>query len=119
MGSATNRDGLYPRRGPHIEVGLLRGEHQLRAVLEADPPAAVRLELLPAPPDSFDHRVIVASSKTTRNPAAVYAVGPRIVLASYEPCALSVAAPRLRYLRRDADGHPVIDVMLRRTSGGN
>ena len=81
--------------------------------------AAVRLELLPTPPDSFDHRVIVASSKATRNPAAVYAVGPRIVLASYEPCAVSGAAPRLRYLRRDADGHPVVDVMLRRTSGGN
>jgi hypothetical protein len=81
--------------------------------------AAVRLELLPAPSDSFNRRVTATSAKATPNPAAVYAVGPRIVLASYEPCAVSGAAPRLRYLRRDADGHPVVDVMLRRTSGGN
>jgi len=86
---------------------------------DATDTAAVRLELLPAPPVSFDGRVIVTGSKAPLNPAAVYAVGPRIVLASYEPCAVSGATPRLRYLRRDADGHPVGDVMLRRTSGGN
>ena len=90
-----------------------------RTIRSATDTAAVRLELLPAPPDSLGRHVIVAGSKATPNPAAVYAVGPRIVLASYEPCAVSGATPRLRYLRRDADGHPVIDVMLRRTSGGN
>jgi hypothetical protein len=90
-----------------------------KTIHNATDTAAVRLELLPAPPVALDGRVIEASSKAARNPAAVYAVGPRIVLASYEPCAVSGAIPRLRYLRRDADGHPVIDVMLRRTSGGN
>ena len=90
-----------------------------RTIRNATDTAAVRLELLPAPPDSLGRHVIVAGSKATPNPAAVYAVGSRIVLASYEPCAVSGATPRLRYLRRDADGHPVIDVMLRRTSGGN
>jgi hypothetical protein len=90
-----------------------------KTIRNATDTAAVRLELLPAPPVSLDGRLIVAGSKATPNPAAVYAVGPRIVVASYEPCAVSGATPRLRYLRRDADGHPVIDVMLRRTAGGN
>jgi hypothetical protein len=90
-----------------------------RTIRNATDTAAARLELLPAPPDSLGRRVIVTGSNATPNPAAVYAVGNRIVLASYEPCAATGATPRLRYLRRDADGHPVIDVMLRRTSGGN
>ena len=90
-----------------------------KTIRNATDTAAVRLELLPALPVSLGHRVIVAGAKATTNPAAVYAVGNRIVLASYEPCAVSGATPRLRYIRRDADGHPVIDVMLRRTSGGN
>ena len=90
-----------------------------KTIRTATDTAAVRLELLPAPPVSLDGQVIVVGSKAMPNPAAVYAVGARIVLASYEPCAVSGATPRLRYLRRDSDGHPVIDVMLRRTSGGN
>ena len=76
--------------------------------------AVVHLELLPAPPDSLGR--VSAGARVAA--AAVYAVSPRIILASYEPCAASGANPRLRYLRRDADGHTVIDVMLRRTSGG-
>ena len=79
--------------------------------------AVVHLELLPAPPDSLGRRI--AGSRAAAAPAAVYAVSPRTILASYEPCAASGATPRLRYLRRDGDGHTVIDVMLRRTSGGN
>jgi len=79
--------------------------------------AVVRLELLPAPPDSLGRMIV--GSRAAAAPAAVYAVSPRTILASYEPCAATGANPRLRYLRRDADGHTVIDVMLRRTSGGN
>jgi hypothetical protein len=77
--------------------------------------AVVHLEILPAAPDSLGR--VVAGSRPA--PAAVYAVSPRVVVASYEPCASSGASPRLRYLRRDAHGTPVIDVMLRQTSGGN
>jgi hypothetical protein len=78
--------------------------------------AVVHLELLPAPTDSLGR--VLAGVRPSPTPAAVYAVSPRIVLASYEPCAVGGTTPRLRYLRRDGNGHPVIDVMLRRTSGG-
>jgi hypothetical protein len=78
--------------------------------------AVVHLELLPGPPDSLVRTI--AGSRAAA-PVAVYPVSPRTILASYEPCAASGVNPRLRYLRRDADGHTVIDVMLRRTSGGN
>jgi hypothetical protein len=78
--------------------------------------AVVHLELLPAPLDSLGR--VVPDAWSASAPAAVYAVGPRVVLASYEPCAASGATPRLRYLRRDAEGRRVIDVMLRLTSGG-
>lgn len=79
--------------------------------------AVVRLELLPAVPDSLG-RVLI-DPRSPSDPAAVYAVSPRIVVASYEPCAATGAGPRLRYLRRDAAGYPVVDVMLRRVSGGD
>ena len=77
--------------------------------------AVVHLELLPAPPDSLGRAIAGARGAA----AAVYAVSPRVLLASYEPCAASRASPRLRYLRRDSGGRAVTDVMLRRTSGGN
>ena len=77
--------------------------------------AVVRLELVPPAPDSLGR--VVAGSRP--GPAAVYAVSPRVILAAYEPCASSGASPRVRYLRRDARGRTVIDVMLRQTSGGN
>ena len=88
-----------------------------RTIRRATDTAAVRLELLPTPLDSLG--VDVARPEAESEPAAVYAVTPRIVVASYEPCAASGASPRLRYLRRGVDGRPVIDVMLRRVSGGN
>ena len=88
-----------------------------KTVRNAMDTAIVRLELLPPPPDSLGRGS--SASRPGSNPAAVYAVSPRIVLASYEPCAATGVNPRLRYIRRDADGHPVIDVMLRRISGGN
>lgn len=78
--------------------------------------AVVHLELLPTAPDSLG-RVIAGAQSSA--PAAVYAVNQRVLLASYEPCPSSRVSPRLRYLRRDTHGNPVIDVMLRQTSGGN
>ena len=77
--------------------------------------ASLRLEILPAfregggPPDT-------AAVAGGAQPAAVYAVTPLVLLASYEPCAASTRTPRIRYLRRDARGGVVTDVMLRRES---
>ena len=79
--------------------------------------AVVHLELLPPAPDSLGR--VVSGARSEPTPAAVYAVSSRVVLAAYEPCASSGASPRLRYLRRDTHGNPVIDAMLRQTSGGN
>ena len=71
--------------------------------------ASVRLELLP--PFSG-----AGGSQTGRSePAAAYALGPRALIASYEPCA-GAGEPRLRYLRRDARGAVTTDLMLRRES---
>ena len=78
--------------------------------------ATVSLELLPPlGPDTIGGRVRGDSAAST-HPAATYAVSPRVHLAAYEPCATSARGPRIRYLRRDADGQIVTDVMLRRAS---
>jgi hypothetical protein len=47
-------------------------------------------------------------------PAAVYPVGPLVLLASYEPCLLGLREPLIRYLRQDHQGRVATDVMLRR-----
>jgi hypothetical protein len=104
-----------PRITRHIEtVELHGGAGSIRHRLDS---ASLRLEILPpfgergAPPDS-------AAPAVGAQPAGVYAVAPLILLASYEPCAASARTPRIRYLRRDAHGAVVTDVMLRRESGG-
>lgn len=79
--------------------------------------AAVSLALLPPLPGALGMRS--GPDGGAMNPAAVYAVTRSIVLASYEPCAVSTESPRLRYLRRSADGRIETDVMMRRSSGGN
>jgi hypothetical protein len=80
------------------------------------PAATVSLELLPPlGPDTFGGRAL-GDSAASAHPAATYAVSPRVRLAAYEPCATSVRGSRIRYLRRDADGRIVTDVMLRRAS---
>ena len=77
--------------------------------------AMVSLELLPAlgraPLGDGSPDTTVSS-----NPTATYAPSPRIRLAAYEPCVTSNTGPRTRYLRRDAAGRIVTDVMLRRES---
>lgn len=60
--------------------------------------ASVRLELLPP----------------LARPAAVYAVGPLVLLASYEPCLPGLREPLIRYLRQDQHGHVATDVLLQR-----
>lgn len=97
-------------------VETIETQRDGRTIRQAMDTAAVHLELLPALADSLG---AVAGSRGGASPAAVYAVGSHTVLASYEACAGRGNAPRLRYLRRDGGGHPVVDVMLRRTSGGN
>ena len=76
----------------------------------------VSLELLPAPgPDTLGGRGL-ADSTVSVHPAATYSVSSRVRLAAYEPCATSSRGPRIRYLRLDAAGRIVTDVMLRRAS---
>ena len=77
--------------------------------------AMVSLELLPALGQSpFGDGA--PDTTLSSHPAATYAPSPRIRLAAYEPCITSNSGPRTRYLRRDAAGRVVTDVMLRRES---
>ena len=83
--------------------------------------ASVSLELLPAPRGEGQRDATSADSVGradggTTQPAATYAPSPEVRLASYEPCATSSRGPRIRYLRRDARGRIVTDVMLHRAS---
>jgi len=79
--------------------------------------ATVTLELLPPPgTDTLGGDNPDASAST--QPAATYVLSPRVRLAAYEACATSALGPLVRYLRRDASGKTVADVMLRRASGG-
>jgi hypothetical protein len=81
--------------------------------------ATVSLELLPTPGDETARAVSPTQSVGnggSTQPAATYAPSSLVRLASYEPCATSARGPRIRYLRRDAAGRIVTDVMLRRAS---
>ena len=75
---------------------------------------SVSLERLPPPASALGGSAGV--SAVGSRSAAVYVLSPEIRLAAYEPCATSSRAPRVRYIRRDADGLIVADVMLRRAS---
>jgi hypothetical protein len=78
--------------------------------------ATVSLELLPplGPVTSGDGAP--AGSAEGVQPAATYAVSRHVRLAAYEPCATSQRGARIRYLRRDAAGRIVTDVLLHRAS---
>jgi len=78
--------------------------------------ATVSLELLPPLGSDALGAAGVADSTVSTHPAATYAPSPRVRLAAYEPCVTSRRGPRIRYLRRDAAGRIVADVMLRRAS---
>ena len=77
--------------------------------------AKVSLELLP-PFGTLGADSTPGDSTGRSHPAATYAVSARVWLAAYEPCATSHRGPRIRYLRRDATGRIVTDVMLYRAS---
>ena len=100
------------RRIETVEVGA--GGDTLRTREDA----TVRLELLPPLPGEAVGDSQTATPATGDQPAAAFVLSSAIVVAAYEPCATSHRAPRLRYLRRDSRGRPVIDVMLERASGG-
>jgi hypothetical protein len=77
--------------------------------------ASVRLELIPA----FGHRLGAGlPSASATEPAAIYAITPLVLLASYEPCDASAGEPRIRYLRRDGRGGVAADLILHRKTGG-
>lgn len=78
--------------------------------------ATVSLQILPpiAAPAAIDSAS--TDSAAIGGPAATYAVSTRVWLAAYEACDPSLRAPRLRYIRRDAAGRVVTDVLLHRTS---
>lgn len=47
-------------------------------------------------------------------PAAAYAAGSFVLLASYEPCTPGLREPLMRYLRQARDGQILTDVILTR-----
>lgn len=67
--------------------------------------AAMHLDVLP-PYGS-------AATSRARQPTAVYAITPRVLIAAYESC-LDAGSPAIRYLRRDDRGRVTVDAMLRR-----
>ena len=110
-----------PARGVAGDTRVVRRVETVEVVAVGDTlrrvadEATVRLELLPLLPGEAlgdgDGSVPVADL-----PAAAFVIGT-IVVAAYAPCATSARAPRLRYLRRDVRGRPVMDVLLQRASG--
>jgi hypothetical protein len=110
MGGPAAADGVRARITPRVETLEVR-EHA-EALRLANDTASVALELLP--PYRADGAA--AGPDGAAAPAAVYAVSPLVLLASYEPCAASADEPRIRYLRRDARGAVATDLMLRRES---
>ena len=110
MVGPTSTDGLRARITRRIETLELRtGADSIRLATDT---ASVTLELLPP----YRGRGARAGDVVRAEPAAVYAVSPLVLLASYEPCAASSDEPRIRYLRRDARGGVTTDLMLRRES---
>jgi len=97
------------RRVETLEVAA--GSDSIRVATDT---ASVTLALLP--PFRGSSTSAGVSMRSGTEPAAVYAITPLVLLASYEPCAESPGEPRIRYLRRDERGAVAIDVMLRRES---
>jgi len=85
----------------------------LRSRLDA---AQVHLELLPPPGMATPSDAATADTLAPTQPTATYALSAHIRVAAYEPCLTSTRGPRVRYLRRDARGGIITDVMLERTS---
>ena len=78
--------------------------------------AQVALELLPTLRQELLGAAGAGDSILRSQPAATYSPAADVRLAAYEPCAASIRGPRIRYLRRDATGRVITDVMLERAS---
>ena len=78
--------------------------------------ATVSLELLPSLGPIALGDSAPGDSAVGAQPAATYTLSPRVQLAAYEACVSSDRGPRIRYLRRDAAGRIVTDVLLHRAS---
>jgi hypothetical protein len=110
MVGAASPDSDRPRLTRRVETLELRaGASPIRLATDT---ATLALDLLPQLREA-DGPLAPAP---TGEPAAVYAISPLVLLASYEPCAASADEPRIRYLRRDARGVVATDLMLRRES---
>lgn len=108
MVGTASTDGERARITRRVEtLELAPGADSIRL---ANDTASVRLELLPPFQATLGERPV------GETPAAVYSITSRVLLASYEPCALSASEPRIRYLRRDTRGAVATDLMLRRES---
>jgi hypothetical protein len=79
-------------------VETLESRPDADTIRHASDTASVRLELIPP----------------FARPAAVYPIGPLVLLAAYEPCSPGLREPLIRYLRQDAHGRVATDVLLRR-----
>jgi hypothetical protein len=109
----VSTDGDRARITRRVEtLEVVDGSDSLRLATDT---ASVKLALLP--PFRGTRASAGAPMRSGTEPAAVYAVTPLVLLASYEPCAESAGDPRIRYLRRDQRGAVAVDVMLRRESG--
>jgi hypothetical protein len=84
---------------------------ELRSRLDT---AVVRLDLLPSYRREGSRGV--GTAPLSAQPAAVYVITSRVLIAAYEPCA-DAGAAAIRYLRRDDQGRIAIDAMLKRENG--
>ena len=110
MVGPASADGDRARITRRVETLEVRGD--ATSIRLANDTASVALELLPP----FRGEGARGEQGGHAAPAAVYAVSPLVLLASYEPCGASADEPRIRYLRRDARGAVATDLMLRRES---
>ena len=110
MVGPADADGDRARITRRVETLEVRGD--AKTIRLTSDTASVTLELLP--PYRSGNRRVEQAERTS--PAAVYAVSPLVLLASYEPCAANSDEPRIRYLRRDRRGAVATDLMLHRES---
>ena len=79
-------------------VEILESRPDADTIRRASDTASVHLEFIPP----------------FARPAAVYWIGPLVLLASYGPCGPGKQQPLIRYLRQDAQGRVATDVLLQR-----
>ena len=113
IGPARSADGALVVTRPVETMEVSASRDTIRHRVAA---ATVSLELLPPLAAIVLGGSAALDSAAGAHPAATYVLSPRVRLAAYEACATSRRGPRIRYLRRDAAGRVVTDVLLRRAS---